>query len=414
MTPSSGRQPTAAEGPEAEGTAAPAAGPQENPGPRRSQDVPAPQLARTITIVALLCYGGVTVLNLLGTRPGVTRLLVCVACVLAVFTVQMLVSAPRAQIWTPRRKTAALLAQTLLTYLPLLWFGLNWGSMEGPLGASFLVLLPSRYGWSLFGVVLVVTPLHALAAGATLDAASYYTISALLSGLVIYGLARLTELVSELHATRDELARMAVGQERLRFARDLHDLLGYSLSAIVLKGTLAHRIGLTQPERAREETREIVDVARQALSDVRLVASSYRALSLTSETRSAMSVLRASGVHSEVDVACGPLPPEVDTFLATVVREGVTNMLRHSAVRHCTITATRDGETILLSLVNDGVHLDGREQKDWGSPLGTERRGNGLDNLHERCVAVGGRLKAVVRENGLFELEVRAPVRPAA
>ncbi|MFD5232825.1 sensor histidine kinase [Streptomyces qaidamensis] len=377
----------------------------EPPGLGRRKDVPAPRLARAITVVALLCYGGVTLLNLVGTRPGMTRLLICTACILAVFTVQFLIAVSGAQLWRPGQKATALLAQTLLTYVPLMWFGLNWGSMEGPLAASILVLLPPLYGWLLFSVVLVITPLHALAAGAAWDAACYYTVSALLSGLVIYGLARLTDLVSEVHATRQELARMAVGQERLRFARDLHDLLGYSLSAIVLKGTLAHRVAVAHPEQARDEVIELVDVARQALADVRLVASSYRTLSLFSEARSATSVLRASDVEMEVDVACGPLHPEIDTFLATVLREGVTNMLRHSEVRFCTITATRDGETVLLSVVNDGVRADRQ---------GTGHPGSGLDNLRDRCAAVGGELEVAVRDNGLFELKVRTPVRPAA
>ncbi|MDT0551565.1 histidine kinase dimerization/phosphoacceptor domain-containing protein, partial [Streptomyces lonegramiae] len=126
----------------------------------------------------------------------------------------------------------------------------------------------------------------------------------MLCGIVIYGLSRLTDLVHEVHRTREELARMAVGRERLRFARDLHDLLGYSLSAIALKGELVHRLIEVRPEHARSETEELLMVARQALADGRVVSSGYRDMSLRDEATSAAASLAAADIQADVAIDC--------------------------------------------------------------------------------------------------------------
>lgn len=362
-------------------------------------------LARVIILVALFCYSTMTVLNVVRTGPETTQLVLCVSLVVAVFSVQVAISSGGARRWPARKKAVALALQAVLTFAPLVWFGTHWGSMEGPFAASLLLTLPTRYAWPSYGLLIASIPVYNVLAGATYDLVLYFTIAGNLSGLVIYGLTRLTDLVHEVHATREELARMAVTQERLRFARDLHDLLGYSLSAITLKGELVQRLIASRPDKAREETISLLQVARQALSDVRLVSSGYRDMSLSEEAESARSVLATADIRADVHVLCGRLHPVVDTVLATAVREGVTNILRHSGVRVCSIRAETDGETVRLSLTNDNPYA----QPDVFS---ARTGGSGLDNLRTRFSALGGGLSAGLRPDGRFHLEVWAPTRP--
>ncbi|MFF7335555.1 sensor histidine kinase [Streptomyces sp. NPDC090306] len=370
----------------------------------RSQ-APAPRLAHAIIVVALVLYGTMTVLNVVRTRPPAGQLAVCVGLVLALFGVQLAVSSPAARRWTTFRKALLLGVQAVLTFAPIVWFGVSWGSMEGPLAASLLLTLPSRFAWPSYAALIAFVPVYNVLAGATVDLVLYFTIAAALTGLVIYGLTRLTDLVREVHETREELARMAVAQERLRFARDLHDLLGYSLSAITLKGELIQRLITTRPEKARQETASVLRVARQALADVRLVSSGYRDMSLSEEAESAGTVLSAADIRAQVDVECGRLHPVVDTVLATALREGVTNILRHSRVRVCVIRAQVDDETVRLDLVNDHPHEQGHIFSDHSG-------GSGLDNLRGRFAAIGGGLSAGLQDDGRFRLEVWAPLRP--
>ncbi|WP_433547537.1 sensor histidine kinase [Streptomyces sp. CA-294286] len=381
------------------------------------RDLPVPLLARICTIIALLCYSAVTVLNVAASKAGAHVLLACAVFIVCVFTTQCLVSAPSSKLWSMRTKVLTLGVQALLTYVPFTWFGLNWGSMEGPMAASVLLLLPARFAWPVFTLVLVAVPVYALSAGATPTAAGYYTTSALLCGIVIYGLSRLTELVHEVHATRARMAQMAVGQERMRFARDLHDLLGYSLSAIALKGELSLRLIEHHPEQAQEATRSLLEVTRQALADVRLVASGYREMSLRDELESANSVLETAGVQVDMRMDCGRLHPVIETVLATALREGVTNILRHSRVEFCTITTSWEDETVLLTLVNDGVAPGTgtwplRTGPEYGGNGPDEYGGSGLRNLRARLRAVGGSLTAGVRPDGRFVLEALAPAKP--
>lgn len=372
------------------------------------QVTPAPRLARGIIVVALSCYCSVTVINVLrNVRLGTVTLVICLATVLVAFGVQFAVSSARARSWSLRRRVTVLGTQVVLTYLPMVWFDASWGSMQGPLCASILLTLPPRIAWPAYGLVVAGLIPYSLLAGAGPLDAGYVVIAGGLTGLVIYGLSRLADLVQELHATREEMAKMAVTQERLRFARDLHDLLGYSLSAIALKGELIQRLVPVRPEQAAEETADLLRVARQALSDVRLVSSGYRDMSLCDEAQSAGAVLAAADVRAEVDVECGRLHPAVDTVLATALREGVTNILRHSRVQVCSIKALVEGETVRLTLVNDRPH----EGPDHVSSV-VRRGGSGLDNLRTRFASIGGGLSAGVREDGRFHLEAWAPLRP--
>ncbi|WP_449486184.1 sensor histidine kinase [Streptomyces avidinii] len=367
----------------------------------------APRLAQGIVVTVLTGYGIITLLNAAFTLRGRTReLLVCGVAVLVLYAVQLFLTSNRARRWSTGRKCAALAVQTVLTFLPVIWLDLAWGSVAGPLCASVLLLAPPRIAWPAFGGITLVVLLWAVSKGGTVLDDAYMAISTALTGLVVYGLTRLTDLVKEVHEARAKMARMAVNQERLRFARDLHDLLGYSLSAISLKCELITRLVVNNPERARDEVASVLGVSRQALADVRMVASGYRDMSLASEAESVVGVMAAADVRAEVDIDCGRLHPLVDTVLATALREGVTNILRHSKVQSCIIRATVDGETVELVLENDGVDAIGLS--DSGD------RGSGLGNLDARLTAIGGVLSAGLQSRGRFRLTARAPLRPAA
>ncbi|MET9464243.1 histidine kinase [Streptomyces sp. NPDC006544] len=367
----------------------------------------APRLAQGIVVMVLSGYGIITALNAeYALRGRMPELLVCEGAVLVLYAVQLVLTSARARRWSTGRKCIALAVQFVLTFLPVVWLDLAWGSVAGPLCASVLLLAPPRVAWPTFGVISVVVVWWAVGKGGTLLDVAYVGISTALTGLVIYGLTRLTDLVREVHETRAEMARMAVTQERLRFARDLHDLLGYSLSAISLKCELITRLVVNNPDRARDEIASVLVVSRQALVDVRMVANGYRDMSLAAEAESVVDVMAAADVRAEVDIDCGRLHPLVDTVLATALREGVTNILRHSKVQSCTIRATVDGETVELVLENDGVDAIGLS--DSGD------RGSGLGNLDARLTAIGGVLSAGVESQGRFRLTARAPLRPAA
>ncbi|MFI2643386.1 sensor histidine kinase [Streptomyces sp. NPDC018610] len=359
--------------------------------------------------MALASYCAATVLNVFGTGLGRMALAVCLTTVVLNFGIQFSVSSQRARTWTLRHRLTVLGAQAVLTYLPMVWFHSSWGSMQGPLGATLLLTLPSRLAWPAYGAVVAGIVPYSLLSGAGPLETAYFLIAGGLTGLVVYGLSRLADLVEELHETREQVAKMAVVQERLRFARDLHDLLGYSLSAITLKGELVQRLIGHRPDRAAAETAELLAVARQALADVRLVSRGYRDMSLAEEAQSARAVLAAADVRAEVRVEVGRLHPVVDTVLATALREGITNMLRHSAAQLCTITADVEGDVVRLALVNDRPHESGD-----GTRLPTEAGtgGSGLGNLRTRLTAIGGGLDAETREDGRFHLRAWAPLQP--
>ncbi len=368
---------------------------------RRSRDLPAPRMAEVILIAAICCYTGITVLNILNSGIHGLGLAAAGACLTMLFALQILHSQPGARRAPARRRALTLGLQVLVTYLPLVAFEAQWGAMAGFLAGSLLLLLPPRPGWILYGLVGVSMLVPPVVGGRSVLDSAYLVQTTLLTGLVIFGLARLSDLVRVLHESRDEVARAAVTRERLRFARDLHDLLGYSLSAIQLKGELIHRLIAANPEMAKQEIEDVLAISRQSLADVRRVASGYRDLSLKEEIGSARSVLSAAEVETVTDVRIGSVSSPVDTVLATVLREAVTNVLRHSRATYCGITAVEEDGLMTLSISNDGV-VEGYCDS---SP----HSGSGLGNLELRLRAVGGELTIDRGSADAFRLVARAP-----
>ena len=209
-------------------------------------------------------------------------------------------------------------------------------------------------------------------------------------GLDMIGLARLAATVLELHQARAELARMAVIKERLRMARDLHDLLGHTLSLITIKSELAQRLIEKEPARAAQEIREIELVTRQTMREVREAVAGYRQPHLESELLAARQMLQAAEITLDlsVDKLREELPSGIETTLAWTIREGVTNVIRHSRARRCLVKVECENALVKIEIINDG----GWEQE----PLSMvdNRSGSGLSGLVERVAAQGGRLEA--------------------
>jgi two-component system, NarL family, sensor histidine kinase DesK len=362
----------------------------------------APQLARAIVVAVFCGFCLAAFLHILYLGQGFLRVLLATLCIIALLGIQLLFfNRPVSRLRTPAGY-AALAAQAGLVYLPLLQFKGAWVGLPSFLAGSVLLVLPAALGWVAFAAVVASMGfVQAWITGSALDIA-YTTLSTFVVGLVVYGMSRLAGLVNEVHAARSELAKMAVAQERLRFARDLHDLLGYSLSAITLKSELTHRLLAKQPTMAEEQLSEILDISRKALADVRTVAHGYRELSLDSEADSARSVLLAADVQVRMDLHYDELPRRVGTVLATVLREGVTNILRHSKAERCDITVRQSDHQVRIDIVNDGGAQD--------DPEDVLRGGSGIHNLSVRVSALGGKLAAGLDHDGLFRLHAVVPL----
>lgn len=218
------------------------------------------------------------------------------------------------------------------------------------------------------------------------------------------GVARMGSAIRELHTARRELARLAVIEERERLARDLHDLLGQTLSMISLKSELASCLIEEDPKRCAQELAEIEHVSRKTLRDVREAVAGYRQPALASELEGAWQLLEAAGITVQMEPLKEPLPPTLDAALAWTVREGVTNVIRHSRARQCYIRLTHENETVGAEILNDGGER-GPEEK-------LSRRGLGLAGLRERISLLGGQLEAgslLLQGKEHFRLYVELP-----
>ncbi|GAA4909064.1 histidine kinase [Nonomuraea thailandensis] len=297
------------------------------------------------------------------------------------------------------RHMTALSVMAVLAFAPIPLFGPIWLGTGGFLAGPVLLAFRPRTAWPLVAAIIAATAAVAASYGLPLPAAANVTVSNLVTGLVVYSLLRLAGLAKELQAAREGLARSAVVEERLRAARDLHDLLGHNLAAILLKCELARRL---PPERARAELADVLEMAERAEHDLRSVSGEQLDLSLAAEAESAASVLRAARVEVSADLAHPELPAEVETVLSTVLREAVTNVLRHSSARHCVIGTAAEGGRVRLTVRNDGARA---AEARHGS--------SGLGNLTTRLAALDGRLTTGV-EDGWFQLDATAPLASAA
>ncbi len=272
-----------------------------------------------------------------------------------------------------------------VTYGPtFLWLLIGISAMAG-------ITLPVRSAfWAVMALTLL-TLFVAIGLSGGLAASDWQHIIPLVLlvrglGLDMFGLARLSKALREVHAARGDLARLAVTEERLRVARDLHDLLGHTLSLIVLKSELARRLAEQDPRRAVQEIYEVERVARQTLHEVREAVAGYRQPRLKSELDGARQLLDAAGIACHIEHAAGPLPPAIDAILAWAVREGVTNVIRHSRAQRCTVRVRCESGRACTEITNDGTLPNGEDR--------FHRAGSGLAGLTERVCAQGGQVEA--------------------
>ncbi|HEY4385668.1 MAG TPA: sensor histidine kinase [Ktedonobacteraceae bacterium] len=228
---------------------------------------------------------------------------------------------------------------------------------------------------------------------------------------IIMNVVRAIKTSWELRAARKEIARLAVTAERLRIARDLHDLLGHNLSLITLKSELAGRLVRIAPERAAMEIGDIEQVARTTLCEVREAVASYRQPTLENELHAAQEILAAAGItyiYESDELHNTPLPTAAEGALAWAVREGVTNVIKHSRARRCIISLKRERAMVSIQVSNDGAP---ESTNDGTATHNTGKEGNGLRGLAERIEALGGRFDAGPIVDGGFCLAIVVPLK---
>lgn len=215
---------------------------------------------------------------------------------------------------------------------------------------------------------------------------------------------------------RDLQARLAVAEERLRFGRDLHDVLGRNLAVIALKSELAVELAQRGRPEAADQMVEVQRIARTSQQEVRDVVRGYREADLNTELAGARGVLSAAGIGCEVTGDAGDrLPTPVQSALGWVVREAATNVLRHGDPRHCTIRLRASADEVVLLVENDGVKVaDAGQGGSSGAGDGSGPGGSGLAGLRERLRVVDGSLDAGPAGNGLFRLTATIPLGPGA
>jgi two-component system sensor histidine kinase DesK len=218
--------------------------------------------------------------------------------------------------------------------------------------------------------------------------------SALIGSVVIQYAQRerLSGRLVAAHAQSEHLAKVA---ERERIARDLHDLLGHTLSLIVLKSELASRLSATQPERAADEIREVERISRDALAQVRAAVRGYRSAGFASELHQAREALETAGIAVEAEVEQPQLSAMQESVFAMALREAVTNIVRHAHATICRLSLRQNGRFCELEIADNGRG-------------GTLEEGSGLSGMRERVEALGGMLERD-GSNGTL-LRIRVPV----
>jgi two-component system, NarL family, sensor histidine kinase DesK len=279
----------------------------------------------------------------------------------------------------------------------------DWASMFiYPAGvASMWMLLPRRV--ALAFVLACVVSAVVLVASWDLGLGSIISTATTGGGVCILMLCfgELRSRNFELLSARGEIARLAVSEERLRFARDLHDLLGHSLSVIALKAELAGRMLELDVQEAATHVHDVERVARTALAEVREAASGYRRPVLANELDGARMALEAAGIETSVDRCEARLSPHVEALLAWTVREGTTNVIRHSGARNCRVAIKPGLADASVEVLDDGPGTRASAGAN---------AGHGLDGLRERTARLGGELEAGPAPGGGFCLRVSVPI----
>lgn len=244
-------------------------------------------------------------------------------------------------------------------------------------------LAPRPAMWVVAGLASIVVVI-----GLTLPAQFPYGLAAVTPAflfVIVIGLAEIynaqrAKADARLRLAQDEIERLATIAERERIARDLHDLLGHTLSVIVLKAELASRLMERDPQRAATEVTEVERISRMALAEVRAAVQGYRGQSLEAELEGARRTLAGAGIAVETEIEAIELPEARDEVLALAVREAITNIIRHSSASSVRIELRSQAEGVRLTVADDGRGGDAPE-------------GSGLRGMRERLADFGGSLE---------------------
>ncbi|MFD1322493.1 sensor histidine kinase [Micromonospora sonneratiae] len=299
------------------------------------------------------------------------------------------------------RTTLILLAaQAAVTYPLALTYGGSWIQLFMPLALACGAVLRGQH--LIMALIVLGGSAGVISGERDHDplAAMINGYGTFISGLVTAAIIGLAATTAELRRTREELARSAVDQERLRFARDLHDLLGHSMSVIVVKAEAVRRLMDRNPAQALAQASDIETVGRQALTEIREAVSGYRESNLAAELERGRSALTTAGVTQDVQLTGPPLPPDVETVLGWVVREATTNIIRHSDATQVEIVLRHDPERIRLEITDNGTNSP--PHRPYDQPAATS--GNGLKGLAERLAEAGGTLVAQAGPRGGFQV----------
>jgi two-component system, NarL family, sensor histidine kinase DesK len=361
---------------------------------------PVPAVARLGWAAIWLVFLGYPISDILGAGYAPARALAAWAC-LVVFVAVYLTTMWLCLSAVPRQLTG----RSLLPLAALFAIGIALVLIFRGQWTGILVYCGVAAGWTLrwrwlvptlitLGTFVVVAGLLIGYSWANVGFLSFLTVAL---GFTMLAFRRLVGNVIELRKVRAEVARLAVSDERLRISRDVHDVLGHSLSVIALKAQVARRLMQSDPEAAAAALSEVEDVARSSLAEVREIVTAYRQRSLTDEIQGARDVLDAAGITLDVTRDSTAPPAPVDSLLAWTVREGVTNVLRHSRAHRCEISVVAANGGFTVAIVDDGVG-------------GTASAGgSGLHGLRERVGAAGGSIEAGPGTGGGFRLSAYIP-----
>jgi two-component system sensor histidine kinase DesK len=361
---------------------------------------PIPTVARLAWAAIWLVFLGYPIGDILGTGYSPAKAVIAWICLVA-FAGMYLVAMWLCLSLVPRVAAGV----QLLPLAAVFVMGITMALVFRGQWTGLLVYCGVSAGWTLrwrflvpvllmLGVFMVVSGVLLGYAWADLGFITFLTVAL---GFTMLAFRRLIATVIELRTARAEVARLAVADERLRISRDVHDILGHSLSVIALKAQVARRLMTTEPDAAAEAMSDVETVARESLAEVRSMVTAYRQRSLADELQGARDVLDAAGISFAVTRDSAVPPAPVDSLLAWTVREGVTNVLRHSRAHRCEISLEADDGGFSVAIVDDGV----------GGVANAG--GSGLHGLRERVGAAGGRLEAGPRQQGGFRLHAYIP-----
>ncbi len=268
-------------------------------------------------------------------------------------------------------------------------YAASFASHAGPPGYAFRVL----------GAIVAVQALHVWLFSIPAQGWVPGVVFTILIGSINIHFATVERSNARLRLAQEEVERLAKVAERERIARDLHDLLGHTLSLITLKAELAARLAERDPERARREMEEVERVSRQALGEVREAVQGYRGSGLAAELTSARVALETAGIELELATSPYSVGPRVEAVAALALREAVTNVVRHSRAHACRIRLSQGDGRLRLEVADDGTGARAPE-------------GAGLAGMRERVEALGGTLERDVAAG--TRLTVLLPVHPDA